>query len=55
MLIGQISGIRQSPVELFQTASVEPVVDFSQLEIVLVIVNFRPVNIAPLIPVPGSP
>jgi rod shape-determining protein MreC len=55
MLIGQVSGVRQRPVELFQTATVEPVVDFSQLEIVLVIVNFRPVNIAPLIPTPGNP
>lgn len=55
MLIGQVSGVRQRPVELFQTANVEPVVDFSQLEIVLVIVNFRPVNIAPLIPTPGTP
>ncbi len=55
MLIGQVSGVRQRPVELFQTATVEPVVDFSQLEIVLVIVNFRPVNIAPLIPSPGTP
>jgi len=50
MLIGQVSGVSQRPVELFQTAAVEPVVDFSQLEIVLVIVSFRPVNIAPLIP-----
>lgn len=55
ILIGQISGVRQRPVELFQSATVEPVVDFSQLEIVLVIVNFTPVNIAPLIPVPGNP
>ncbi len=55
MLIGQVSGVRQRPVELFQTATVESVVDFSQLEIVLVIVNFRPVNIAPLIPTPGTP
>ncbi len=55
MLIGQVSGVRQRPVELFQTASVEPVVDFTQLGIVLVIVNFRPVNIAPLIPTPGVP
>ena len=55
MLIGQVSGVRQRPVELFQTASVEPVVDFSQLEIVLVIVNFRPINIAPLIPTTEAP
>jgi rod shape-determining protein MreC len=55
MLVGQVSGVRQRPVELFQTASVEPVVDFSQLEIVLVIVNFRPVNIGPLIPAAEAP
>lgn len=55
MLIGQVSGVRQRPVELFQTASIEPVVDFSQLEIVLVIVNFRPVNIGPLIPTTAPP
>jgi rod shape-determining protein MreC len=55
LLIGQISGVRQRPVELFQTATVEPVVDFSNLEIVLVIVNFRPVNIAPLIPTIEAP
>jgi rod shape-determining protein MreC len=55
MLIGQVSGVRQRPVELFQTASIEPVVDFTQLEIVLVIVNFRPVNIGPLIPTTAPP
>ncbi len=55
MLIGQISGVSQSPVELFQSATVESVVDFTQLEIVLVIVNFRPVNIAPLIPTTEAP
>ena len=53
LLIGQISGVRQRPVELFQTATVQPVTDFSQLEIVLVIVNFRAVDINPLIPTPG--
>ena len=55
ILIGQISGVRQRPVELFQSATVEPVVDFSLLEILLVIVNFRSVDIAPLIPVPNVP
>jgi rod shape-determining protein MreC len=52
ILIGQISSIRQRPVELFQSATIQPVVDFSELEIVLVIVNFKPVNISPLIPAP---
>jgi cell shape-determining protein MreC len=49
-LIGQVTGIRSRSFELFQTASVQPVVDFARLEIVLVIRNFRPVDITPLIP-----
>lgn len=55
IVIGQISGIRSQPQDLFQTASVQSVVDFNQLEIVLVIINFKPVNIEPLLPTPGAP
>ncbi len=55
IVIGQISGIRSQPQDLFQTASVQSVVNFNQLEIVLVIVNFKPVNIEPLIPTQGAP
>lgn len=53
ILIGQLSGVRKLPVELFQTASVQPIVDFAKLKVVLVITNFQPANIAPLIPTPG--
>lgn len=49
ILIGQIGNIRQEATALFQTASVQPVVDFSRLEIVLIIVNFQPVDLAPLL------
>ncbi len=52
ILIGQITGVREQATALFKTASVQPVVDFSQLEIVLVIVNFNPIDIEPLIPEP---
>ena len=52
IVIGQLTNIRQRPVELFQTASVQPIVDFTELEIVLVIVNSQPVDITPLIPAP---
>ena len=52
ILIGQISGVRSRSFDLFQTASVQPVVDFERLEIVLIIRNFRPVDISPLIPAP---
>jgi len=50
LIIGQVVNIRQREADLFQQASVQPVVDFSRLEIVLIITNFRPVNIEPLVP-----
>ncbi len=55
IIIGQVTGVRTRETDLFKQASVQPVVDFSQLEIVLVITNFRPVDILPLIPTPGTP
>lgn len=50
LLIGQINNVRKRESDLFQEATVQPVVDFSRLEIVLVIVNFRPIDISPLVP-----
>jgi rod shape-determining protein MreC len=50
ILVGQVSNVRQAATALFQTASVQPVVDFTRLEIVLVIVNFQPVDLTPLLP-----
>lgn len=50
LLVGQLSSVRKRESDLFQEATVQPVVDFSRLEIVLVIVNFRPVDISPLVP-----
>jgi rod shape-determining protein MreC len=55
IVIGQVTTIRNEPFALFQSASVQPAVDFSQLEIVLIITNFQPVDITPLIPAPGAP
>jgi rod shape-determining protein MreC len=57
ILVGQITGVRQRDFDLFQQASVQPVVDFNDLEIVLVITNFQPIDFAPLIPddQPGEP
>lgn len=49
ILIGQIASVRGTATDLFQQAAVQPVVDFSRLDIVLVIVDFRPVEIEPLI------
>jgi rod shape-determining protein MreC len=50
LLIGQVINVRKRETDLFQQATVQSVVDFSRLQIVLVIVDFRPVDIAPLIP-----
>jgi rod shape-determining protein MreC len=52
LIIGQIVTMRSLEFELFQQATVQPAVDFTRLQIVLVITNFRPVDISPLVPVP---
>jgi rod shape-determining protein MreC len=54
ILVGQIVSVRQQATALFQQASLQPVVDFNRLEIVLVIVNFKPVDITPLLPEEGT-
>lgn len=55
LLIGQVTGIRGQDQDLFKRATVQTVVDFNQLEIVLVITNFRPVDITPLLPSQENP
>ncbi len=55
ILIGQVTGVRKRDYDLFQSASIQPAVDFSQLEIVLVITNFHPVDIGPLVPTQVTP
>ncbi len=53
LIVGQVVGIRKLPAELFQQATVQPAVDFSRLQIVLIITNFRAIDTAPLVPTPG--
>jgi rod shape-determining protein MreC len=50
LIIGQVITVRTLEFELFQQATIQPAVDFTRLEIVLVITNFRPVDISPLVP-----
>ncbi len=50
IILGQVVTVRSLEFELFQQATVQPAVDFTRLEIVLVITNFRPVDIGPLVP-----
>jgi rod shape-determining protein MreC len=55
IVIGQVVTVRKDPSSLFQTSSVQPAVDFSQLGIVLIITNFQPIDISPLIPSSSTP
>jgi len=52
LIVGQVVNIRSRDFDLFQQATVQPVVDFNGLEIVLVIINFKPVDFSPLLPAP---
>jgi len=53
ILVGQIVTIRRQQSDLFQQAAVQPNVDYNRLQLVLVITNFKPVNISPLKGTPG--
>jgi rod shape-determining protein MreC len=50
LIVGQVLNVRKRDFELFQQATIQPAVDFARLEIVLIITNFRPVDIEPLTP-----
>jgi len=50
LIVGQVINVRKLPAELFQQATVQPAVDFGNLQIVLVITNFRAIDTAPLVP-----
>jgi rod shape-determining protein MreC len=52
LIVGQVGNVRTNDVDLFQQANVQPVVDFNRLQIVLIITNFEPVDIKPLLPEP---
>ena len=52
LIVGQVVNIRKRDFDLFQQAAVQPVVDFNDLQIVLVIVNFKPVDFSTLKPLP---
>lgn len=50
ILIGQVLNVRKLDTELFQSASVQPSVNFSSLRAVLVLTSFVPVDVTPLMP-----
>lgn len=53
VLIGQVTSVIKKENELFQTASVQPIVNYSTLRAVLIITNFKSIDISPLIPTPA--
>lgn len=50
ILVGQVVNVKKTENELFQSATVQPVIDFESIRAVLVIANFKTINIQPLIP-----
>lgn len=50
VFIGQVLSTQEGDNALFQTASVQPIVDFTGINAVLVVNNFASVDISPLIP-----
>jgi rod shape-determining protein MreC len=55
ILVGQVASVRKQETALFQSAAVQPVVDFNNLRAVLVVTNFKPVDLTPLIQEPAQP
>lgn len=49
ILVGQVASVRRLETDLFQSASVQPVVDFSNLRAVLVLVDFKAIEMGPLL------
>jgi rod shape-determining protein MreC len=52
IFVGQVLSTQRRENALFQTASVQPIVDFEGINAVLVVADFEAVDITPLIPVP---
>lgn len=50
IFIGQVLSTQRRENALFQTATVQPIVDFSSINAVLVVNNFEAVDISPLVP-----
>lgn len=50
IVVGQVVNIRKVETDLFQTASIQPIVDLAQVNAVLVIVNFQAIDTESLIP-----
>ena len=54
ILVGQVTTVRKLETDLFQSATIQPTVDFRNLQAVLVITDFKPVDYTPLSPEPSE-
>jgi len=50
LVVGQVINIQQPQGALFLEADIQPAVDFTSLKVVLVITNFKPIDVTPLVP-----
>ena len=55
LVLGTVNAVQRQDYQVLQTASLTPGVDFNRLEIVLVITNFKPLDITPFQPTPAAP
>jgi len=55
ILVGQVTGVRKIQTALFQTAAVQPAVDFTSLRAVLGVTSFKTIDLDPLIEESTSP
>jgi rod shape-determining protein MreC len=49
IVLGTVSAVQRQAFDVLQTASLTPGVDFSRLEIVLVVTNFKPIDLSPIL------
>jgi rod shape-determining protein MreC len=49
IVIGSVSAVQRQSFDVLQTTSLTPGVDFNRLEIVLVITNFKPIDLSPVL------
>ena len=52
--VGQVIEIRQRDIDVFQQAVILPTVDFTRLELALVVTNFDPLEDVPELMIPGA-
>lgn len=52
IVVGQVVSVRKRQNELFQSAAVQTAADLTNLRAVLIITNFKPVDLEPLVPTP---